>query len=112
MIFYLISVIFIWTEIFYVLNKKKLDDKFKNKDIKETSILDLLYYFSRFSYYVWIIFGLFSTQQELFILLLGLRLLSLPFYHLSKMVYAVWDNILPSISIILILVIIIYGIFS
>lgn len=112
MIFYLFSIVFIWTEIFYVFNKKKLDDKFKNKDLKETSILDLIYYFSRLSYYVWIFFGLFSSQQELFILLLSLRLLSLPFYHISKMLYAVWDNILPSISMILIIVIIFYGLFS
>lgn len=111
MIFYLISIFFIWTEIFYVLNKKKLDDKFKNKDIRETSILDLIYYLSRLSYYVWLIIGLFSSQQELFILLLSLRLLSLPFYHINKILYAIWDNILPSISIILILVIIICGLF-
>ncbi len=112
MIFYLISIIFIWTEIYYVFNKKKLDDKFKNKDIRETSILDLIYYFNRFFYYVWLIAGLFSSQQDLFIFLIGLRFLSLPFYHISKRLYAIWDNILPSISVIFIIIIIVYGLFS
>jgi len=109
---YLVGLLFLWTEVYYVFNKIKLDEKFKNKDIMATSIVDLGYYFTRLLYYFWLISGLFSEQSSLFLFLISLRLLSFPFYYISKRLFIIWDNILPSISIIFIIIIITYGIFN
>jgi len=103
--FYYFLLVFIWTKIFLVFNKQRLDLNFRNKDILAIKKIDLVYYFTEFLFLVWMIIGLWSSQKWLFIFLLSSHLLKFPFYHLSKRLYAVWDNILPSISIIFILVI-------
>lgn len=108
MIFYLPIIIFIWSEIYYVYNKSKLDTRFKNKDISESSIYDLLYYISRVFYYIWILGGLFTDQSNIFILLISLILLKLPFYFINKRLYFVWNNILPSLSIIFMIISLFY----
>lgn len=110
--FYLIGILFFWTEVYYVFNKAKLDESFSKKDIMSTSITDLIYYFSRFFYYIWLISGCFTEQYSLFLFLICLKLLSFPFYYFSKKLFAIWDNILPSISIIFIIIIITYGVFN
>jgi hypothetical protein len=107
--FYYFLLVFIWTKIFLVFNKQRLDLNFRNKDIMAIKKIDLVYYFTEFLFFVWMIIGLWSSQKVLFIALLSLYLLKFPFYHLSKRLYAVWDNILPSISIIFILMIFIYS---
>ena len=107
-LFYFLSIFFIWSEIYYVYNKSRLDLNFRNKDISLITKLDLLFYFCKFSFFIWMILGIWSSQQELFILLIILNFIKFPFYHLSKRVYAIWDNILPIINIIEISVILIY----
>ena len=107
--FYYFILVFIWTKIFLVFNKQRLDLNFRNKDIMAIKKIDLVYYFTEFLFFVWMIIGLWSSQKVLFITLLSLYLLKFPFYHLSKRLYAVWDNILPSISIIFIMIIFIYS---
>jgi hypothetical protein len=109
---YLIGLLFFWTEVYYVFNKIKLDEKFNNKDILSTSITDLIYYFTRILYYIWLISGVFTDQQSIFVFLICLRLLSFPFYYVNKKLFVIWDNILPSISIIFIIIIITYGLFN
>jgi hypothetical protein len=107
--FYYFLLVFIWTKIFLVLNKQRLDLNFRSKDIMSIKKIDLVYYFTEFLFFVWMIIGLWSSQSVLFMTLLSLHLLKFPFYHLSKRLYAVWDNILPSISIIFIMIIFIYS---
>ena len=109
--FYYFLLVFIWTKIFLVFNKQRLDLNFRNKDILAIKKIDLVYYFTEFLFLVWMIIGLWSSQKGLFIFLLSSQLLKFPFYHLSKRLYAIWDNILPSISIIFILIIFIYKYF-
>jgi len=106
--FYLPIILFIWSEIYYVYNKSKLDVRFKNKDISNSSKYDLLYYFSRVFYYIWLSFGIFTSQSDIFIFLFILILLKLPFYFISKRVYFIWNNILPSISVIFMIIALVY----
>lgn len=108
MIFYLPIILFIWSEIYYVYNKSKLDVRFKNRDVSNSSKYDLIYYFSRVFFYVWLSFGLFSSQSDIFILLTSLILLKIPFYFLSKRLYFIWNNILPSISVIFMIIALVY----
>jgi hypothetical protein len=107
--FYSFLLVFIWTKIFLVFNKQRLDLNFRNKDIMSIKKIDLVYYLTEFLFSIWMIIGLWSSQRDLFIFLLTLNLIKFPFYHISKKLYAVWDNILPSISIIFILMIFIYS---
>lgn len=109
-LFYSLIIIFFWMEIYYVYNKTNLDTIIKNRDIENTSMKDIFYYFSRLLFYVWLIAGIWSSQSSLFIFLTSLHLLSFPFYHLSRRLYIIWDNILPSISIIFMLIILVYKI--
>lgn len=110
MIILLPILIFIWMEFYYVINKVKLDQNIKNKSIETTTIVDLIYYFSRFLYFIWLVWGLFSNQYELFYTLLFLRFLNFIFYYINRKLSIIWDNILPSFSIILMLVIAFYQI--
>jgi hypothetical protein len=107
--FYYFLLVFIWTKIFLVFNKQRLDLNFRNKDIMSIKKIDLVYYLTEFLFSIWMIIGLWSSQRYLFIFLLTLNLIKFPFYHINKKLYAVWDNILPSISIIFILMIFIYS---
>jgi len=109
MIYYIIGLLFIWTEIYYVTNKPLLDLYFKNKDIKSPSKTNYFYYLTRLFYYIWLSIGLFTGVNTIICLVL-LRCLSLPFYYINRKLYIIWSNILPSISILFILLAIFYSI--
>lgn len=109
-LFYLISILFAFNEIYYVFNKLRLDVNIKTLDIKSVTKLDILHYILRILFSIWMIVGIWSSQSELFILLCSLHLIRFPFYHLSRKLYIIWSNILPSISFIFILIILIYKI--
>jgi hypothetical protein len=109
-IFYLISILFALNEIYYVFNKSKLDTNFKNLDVKSSTKLDIAHYLLRIMFWVWMIVGIWSSQSNLFIFLTILHLVRFPFYHLSRRLYIIWTNILPSISFIFILIILIFKI--
>ena len=68
-LFYTLTILFFWMEIYYVYNKANLDTIVKNRDIEQTSMKDILYYASRLSYYAWMVIGMWSSQSDLFIFL-------------------------------------------
>ena len=109
-LFYLISILFALNEIYYVFNKSKLDTNFKNLNVKSSTKLDIAHYLLRIMFWVWMIVGIWSSQSNLFIFLTILHLVRFPFYHLSRRLYIIWTNILPSISFIFILIILVYKI--
>jgi hypothetical protein len=109
-LFYLISILFALNEIYYVFNKSKLDTNFKNLDVKSSTKLDITHYLLKIIFWVWMIIGIWSSQSSLFLFLTTLHLIRFPFYHLSRRLYIIWTNILPSISFIFILIILIYKI--
>jgi hypothetical protein len=108
--FYLLLILFSINEIYYVFNKSRLDINFKNRDISATKNIDLFHYLLRAMFWCCMFIGLWSSQSEMFIFLGSLHLLRFPFYHISRKLYIIWDNILPAISIIFILIILIYKI--
>jgi len=109
-LFYLISILFAFNEVYYVFNKTRLDISIKSLDVKSFSRFDILHYFLRIMFWTWMIIGIWSSQSSLFIFLTTLHLIRFPFYHLSRRVYIIWTNILPSISFIFILIILVYKI--
>jgi hypothetical protein len=111
-LYYLISILFAFNEVYYVFNKTRLDISIKSLDVKSFSKFDILHYVLRLMFWIWIVVGLWSSKSEMFIFLGSLHLIRFPFYHISRKLYIIWDNILPSISIIFILIIIFYKIIS
>jgi len=109
-LFYLISILFALNEIYYVFNKSKLDTNFKNLDVKSSTKLDITHYLLKIIFWLWMIIGIWSSQSSLFLFLTTLHLIRFPFYHLSRRLYIIWTNILPSISFIFILIILVYKI--
>ena len=110
-IFYLFSLFFIANEIFYVFNKTRLDTYFVDKEISSIPKWDIYYYIFRILFWIWLFIGIFTTQYTLFITLICAILLKLPFFHINKKLYIIWDNLIPTISIIIMLITIYKGIF-
>jgi hypothetical protein len=100
----LVSLIFILNEYYFILNKERLLNLSIIKDLVSLTKLDVIYYFLRFLFWIWLIIGLFCGNYLLWILLL-VGLIKVPIYHLNKKIYAVYNNLTPIISIIILLII-------
>lgn len=98
-IFYLISILFIWSETYLVFNKARLDSNYLKKDITSFNNKDIIYYFLRLVFFIWLVVGLWSSYPLYFLGILILNLLKFPLYHISKMGFAIYDNVLPSVNI-------------
>jgi hypothetical protein len=105
--FYIFLIAFIWNEVYYMLNKHRLNINFKNKDIESTTKLDLVYYLTKVLYWIWLIVGMFSNLSPYFIILLSLVIIKLvTFKSKKKSLYVIFDNIFPLLSILLLGIII------
>lgn len=91
--------------IYYLMNYKRLDKTFSERD--KNSKLDLIYYLLKLSSWIWIIGGLFLTNNFLYILLLCVGLLRIPLYHINNNWSSVWYRLTPPIHIILMIIILI-----
>ena len=67
-LYYLISILFAFNEVYYVFNKTRLDISIKSQDVKSFSKFDILHYVFRLMFWIWIVIGLWSSQSEMFIL--------------------------------------------
>jgi len=105
--FYTFLLSFIWNELYYILNRKRLNTNFENKDIDSMRKMDLIYYSIRVLYWIWMIIGMFSGMSTFFIILFSLGFLKFPLYHTSSKIYKIYDYILPFSSIIILVLILI-----
>ena len=100
--FYTFLIVFIWNEIYYILNKHRLSLNFKNKDIESTTILDVIYYFTKVLYWIWLIAGMFSSLSPYFIALFSLGSIKfITFKSKRKHLYVLFDNIIPVVSVLI-----------
>jgi hypothetical protein len=102
--FYLLSILFIFKNLFYLYNKESLDTRFYQKDIRSMSFLPFFYYLLSFFYPIWIVFGIFTDYQNIFYILLLINVLKFPLYHLSNIFYNKYLKINPIISIVTLLI--------
>ena len=98
-VFYLVLVLFILNEIFYLSNKNRLDIFFKKKDPSKIKKIDIIYYLIKVASVIWPFFGLFSSFKGLFLIVISLGLSKFLFYHFSKRFYDVYVNIYPLLII-------------
>jgi len=101
---YLLLMIFICNEVYYLLNKDRLNTNFKNIDIQSIKNIDIIYYLTKVFYWGWITLNMFYSDTSLrpyFISLFILGLLKFPIYHINKKAYIIFDMILPFISVVI-----------
>jgi len=96
--------------VYYIFKHNELDKRFEERDLMKLSKLDLVYYFTRFTYWIWIIVGLFSGQSFIFCVLIGLASLKFPLYHINKNIFRVYNDIYPILCIASLITIFVYWI--
>lgn len=97
-----LSIIFILMNLYYLLNYKKLDKPFSERD--RNSKLDLVYYVLKLLSWVWIIGGLFLQNNLFFILILIVGLLRIPLHHINTNWSSIWYRLTPPIHIIIMII--------
>lgn len=85
-------------EIYHVYNK----ERFNTHQIKK---IDLYYFISFFLFYIWLIAGIFIGNTKLFLGTIFFSLLRIPLYFINHKWSIVWNNLLPIINIIMLLII-------
>ena len=109
-IFYLLSFIFIWMNLFYLSNLSKLDVRFYIRDVTKMSKIHFLYYITRVSYWFWIGFGVLTPNDNFFWILISLGFIKFIVYHINKSWYYIYKILLPLLSIGVIASLIVYWI--
>lgn len=98
-IFYILSILFIFMNVYYIFKNKQLDRRFKERDIMGMSKIDLVYYLTKVVYWIWVPIGLFSGQYFIFCILIILGVLKFPIYHLNKNIFRIYNDIYPILCI-------------
>jgi hypothetical protein len=104
-IFYLFIFLLTLNEIYYILNRRKLDILVKNKQIDNVRIMDIIPYLLKVCSYVIPIIGLFSSFKEYFITFIIINLFRFLIYHLNNRLYHIYIYIVPIVNIIIYLII-------
>ena len=97
-IFYLLPILFIINNIFYIKNKLYLDTRTDDNDPK---LLEGLYYLIVLAYFFWCLFGIILTDNIFFTLLCSIWFIKFIIFHINKKAYMVYDYLYPYMQIIL-----------
>jgi hypothetical protein len=104
-IIYTISLLFIWSNIYYVINYNRLDKRFAERD--RNSKVDLVYYVTKVLFWIWLVVGLFTPMKYIFMIMMGIGLIRIPMYHISKNLTSVWFRLTPAFYTVLMIQILI-----
>jgi hypothetical protein len=99
----LLYLLFIWMNIYYLTKINTLNERFKNKDLNNLSLLDNFYYLTRVSYWIFLLY-LGYEKSPLIITLLLLGLFKFLLFHLNNKLYKIYSLLLPMISVIILIV--------
>jgi|LakMenE18May11ns_1017448.scaffolds.fasta_scaffold8602879_2 hypothetical protein len=92
-IIYTFSLLFIWSNIYYIINYNRLDKRFAERD--RNSKVDLVYYVTKVLFWIWLVVGLFTPMKYIFMIMMGIGLIRIPMYHISKNLTSVWFRLTP-----------------
>jgi hypothetical protein len=92
-IIYTFSLLFIWSNVYYVINYNRLDKRFAERD--RNSKVDLIYYVTKVLFWIWLVVGLFTPIKYIFMIMMGIGLIRIPMYHISKNLTSVWFRLTP-----------------
>jgi hypothetical protein len=104
-IYYILSILFIWMNIYYIFNINKLDIRFFDRDISTITKIQYFWYITKIFYWIWLIIGLFTPAYFFIMLNILLGLLKFPIFHLNTTFYKVWCLSVPLISSVILYVI-------
>jgi hypothetical protein len=102
-LFKLLTILFILNNIYYLLNYRRLDKPFKQRD--KNKILDLLFYINKLIFLIWLIFGIFTPYCIYIMILISIILIRIPIFYINKSTSSVLFRLTPPISIIILLMI-------
>jgi len=97
-IFYLTSVIFIWSNTYYLLNYNRLDKRFSQRE--KNSKIDLIYYITKVLFWIWVITGLFIDYNIMLLLITSFSILKFPLFYINKKWYNLLYRLTPPFYII------------
>ena len=92
-IIYTFSLLFTWSNIYYIINYNRLDKRFAERD--RNSKVDLVYYVTKVLFWIWLVVGLFTPMKYIFMIMMGIGLIRIPMYHISKNLTSVWFRLTP-----------------
>jgi hypothetical protein len=98
-VFNLISLLFIFSNSYYIYNYKRLDEPIRVRDYNKK--LDLVYYSLKPLFIIWLLFGIFLQVSNIYLALSFLIILRFPLYYTNKSLYSHYHRIVPVINIIL-----------
>lgn len=104
-IIYTFSLLFIWSNIYYIINYNRLDKRFAERD--RNSKVDLVYYVTKVLFWIWLVVGLFTPMKYIFMIMMGIGLIRIPMYHISKNLTSVWFRLTPAFYTVLMIQILI-----
>ena len=100
-IFYIILAILTINEIIFLFDRKRLNVRFKNKDVEKVKLLDVSVYLFKTISIFWPVIGLFTKFKWLFLLIIVLNIFKFIAYHINKFSYSVYIYILPFIIVLI-----------
>jgi len=108
--FYLLSFLFIWMHLYYVININNLEIRFSKTPghIKKVSKVKIFYYFTRILYWIWIGFGLVMDYHYFLWFIVGFSILKFILYHINNQLYKIWNLLVIPLSISVIVTIFFY----
>ena len=100
-IYYFSMLLFVVNNIYYFINKSKLEKVFTEKRPEDFNGFVYLYYILSVVSFLFVFLGLFSNLYLFFVIILTLWILKFPLYHISKYIYSIYSLILPIIIAVL-----------
>jgi hypothetical protein len=105
MIFNLLSLSFLFLNIYYILNYKRLDEPLRLRDFSRK--LDLLYYFLKLVFIIWVLLGSFFGFSPIYNFMISVMVLRFPIFYLGKKLYWRYHRLVPILHIILLIILLI-----
>jgi hypothetical protein len=98
-LYYIFSLLFIWMNIYYLLNISKLNTRLINRDLYSVEKIEYIWYLTKTFYWIWLFIGLFIPQVVIYsILNILLGIIKFPLFHINSKIYKVWCLFMPLIS--------------
>lgn len=106
-LFYLFCIVFIANEVFYLLNRKRIDLIFDKREMVDVKLSYIFYFMIKTVSYIWPIIGVFSSLSNIFLCIIGFGALRFAAYHINRRLYDAYTSIMPFIIIVMYLLVLI-----
>ena len=69
-LFFSLSIVFIWSELYHLRHKDYLYQKISQRNIQNSTLFDYIFYVSKILFIPWVFLGLFTTVSYPFLLII------------------------------------------